>query len=60
MRLLGIVEIRLITKKRQILNVLKSEGKIRAVKKCRELHGWSLSQSLQYVNKLMYEYEDTL
>lgn len=54
MKLFGVLEINIkfLTKKQQIIDTLKNEGKIKAVKKCKELYGYDLTEALNFVREL--------
>lgn len=41
----GLVEIKVIMRKREVKRVLVTEGKLKAVKKCMDFTGWGLSKS---------------
>lgn len=55
MKLFGVVEIKLITKKQQVKDMLATEGKLAAIKKCRDLFGYGLTEAKEYVLKLEVE-----
>lgn len=55
-KIFNIVEIKLITKRSRIIGKLQNNGKIKAIKECKELHGWGLSKSKKYVDKLALKY----
>jgi hypothetical protein len=56
MKIFNIIEIKLITKRQIIIDTLGSMGYIKAIKKCKDLHDWSLGDSVKYVKKLRLKY----
>ncbi|MEK3887470.1 hypothetical protein [Bacillus sp. FSL K6-3431] len=53
----GLVEIKVIMRKREVKRVLVTEGKLKAVKKCMDFTGWGLSKSKKYVDRIEVEVE---
>lgn len=50
---LGLFEIKIAqSRRKQVLAEFKSKGKLRAIKKAKELHGWQLKESKEYVDRL--------
>lgn len=52
MKILNVVEIKLITKRATIIEILINNGRMRAIKECKNLHGWDLYKAKRYVDKL--------
>ena len=57
MKIFNIIEVRLITKRQIIIDTLREEGYIKAIKKCMVLNdGWKLGEAVKYVKKLREKY----
>jgi hypothetical protein len=56
MKIFNFVEIKFITKRSRIIEILQNHGPLKAMKECRHLHGWKLSKCKKYVDKLKIKY----